>query len=262
MRLHARGVSVVLQGVGIVRSASLVAEAGTMVGVIGPNGSGKTTLLKTLYRALRPADGHVDVDGEDLWTLTPRESARRTAVMLQDDTSEFEFTVQETVETGRVPHQRLLGRPTATDQAAVTVALETAGVAHLANRVLATLSGGERQRVFLARALAQHTPIVVLDEPTNHLDVSAQIDLLELLRSLPVTVIAALHDLNLAAAYCDVLYVMSGGRVVAHGPVDDVLTPSTIAQVYGVTAHCTTNPLTGRRAVSFGARVPSQKAAL
>jgi iron complex transport system ATP-binding protein len=256
VKVHADDITVEIDGIRIVEHATLVAPAGSMIGLIGPNGSGKTTLLKTLYRAVRPGMGTVRVGGDDLWELKTRESALRASVVLQDDSSEFAFTVRETVETGRVPHKRLFERGGDHDDQAVTHALETAGVLELADRLLGTLSGGERQRVFVARALAQNTPVMVLDEPTNHLDIAAQIELMELLSSLPLTVITALHDLNLAAAYCDELYVMEAGRVIAHGPTADVLTPATIGRVYGVAAHCDRNPLTGRTSITFGPRLP------
>lgn len=255
VRVHADQVSLDLDGKRIVEKASLIAPSGAMIGIIGPNGSGKTTLIRALYRALKPAEGTVAVGNDDIWdTLSARGSAQRTAVVLQDDSPEFAFTVRETVEAGRVPHKKLFERSTAADDDIVDKALETAGVSALADRLLGSLSGGERQRVFVARALAQLTPVMVLDEPTNHLDIAAQVDLLGLLSSLPVTVITALHDLNLAAAYCDELYVMAHGRVIASGPVVDVLTPATIERVYGVRAHTGINPLTGRIAITFGGR--------
>ncbi|WP_312858288.1 ABC transporter ATP-binding protein [Pseudonocardia pini] len=254
--MAAGGVSVDIDGHRIVADAALAAEPGTLVGLIGPNGSGKSTLLRTVYRALRPVAGRILLDAEDVWSLSPRDSARRTAVVLQDDTGEFAFSVREVVELGRVPHRGLLDHGRAADAGIVERALADTGVVHLADRMVATLSGGERQRVFLARALAQEPRLLVLDEPTNHLDVRAQIELLEMLSDLPVTVVAALHDLNLAAAYCDRVHVLADGQPVAEGPADEVLTPELIRAVYGVDARCTTNPLTGRRAVHLAALTP------
>ncbi len=252
MRTDITALRVDLGAVRIVDGVDLTVPDRAFVGVLGPNGSGKTTLLRTIYRALRPTAGAVTVGGDDVWALSPRESALRTSVVLQDDMPEFQFTVRETVETARVPHRGRFQRAGAEDRDAVERALITTGVRHLAERPLGTLSGGERQRVFLARALAQQTPVMVLDEPTNHLDIAAQITLLELLRDLPLTVVAALHDLNLAAAYCDRLFLIKAGRVVASGTVDEVLRPAILRDVYGVAASCTVNPLTGRRAVHFG----------
>jgi iron complex transport system ATP-binding protein len=251
MRVELTDVSLELAGRVIVENASLHAAEGQFVGLIGPNGSGKTTLLRAVYRALEPVGGQVRVGGEDVWRLSARASAQRTAVVLQNGGSDFEFSVREVVGLGRVPHHGLFDRSTGSDADIVEQTMATAGVTHLAERLVTTLSGGERQRVYLARALAQRTPVVVLDEPTNHLDISAQFDLLNLISGLPVTVFAALHDLNLAAAYCDVIYVLADGHVVAHGAPADVLTPETVRRVYGVEAHCTTNPLTGRMALHF-----------
>lgn len=255
MRLEARDVSIDLAGTRIVTEATLRAGTGALVGLIGPNGSGKSTLLRSLYRAVRPVSGQVRVgDGEDVWRLSAREAARRTAVVLQDEPADFEFTVREIVELGRVPHKNLLERETRHDVDVVDDALHRVGAHGLRGRLVSTLSGGERQRVLVARALAQETPIVLLDEPTNHLDIAAQLELLDLLVGLPLTIVAVLHDLNLAAAYCDDLYVLSGGAVVAQGPVDEVLTPALIADVYGVVAHRAVNHLTGRPTLHFAGR--------
>ncbi len=251
MRVAVEGLRVDLAGRRILHDAALTADNGEFVGLVGPNGSGKTTLLRSVYRALRPASGAVAVGGDDVWQLPAREAARRTAAVLQDDVPDFEFCVREVVELGRVPHLGRLERLRDDDRRAVEEALSTAGVSHLAERGVGTLSGGERQRVFVARALAQATPVIVLDEPTNHLDIRAQVELLELLRSLPVTVLAALHDLNLAAAYCDRVLVLRAGRVEADGPTDEVLTPELIGSVYGVAVHRGVNPLTGRPALSY-----------
>jgi iron complex transport system ATP-binding protein len=253
VRLEVSGATIGLGGRHIVEYVDLVVEPGQFVGLLGPNGSGKTTLLRSVYRALRPISGSVQVAGDDVWALSARASALRTAAVLQDGGGDFEFSVRETVQLGRVPHHGLLDRLTAEDAHVVASALRTAGAEHLAERPVRSLSGGERQRVHVARALAQGAPVVVLDEPTNHLDISAQLELLDLLRGLPLTVLAALHDLNLAAAYCDRIYVLKAGRVVAAGPTAEVLTTELVEEVYGVAAHRSTNPLTGRPTLHFGA---------
>lgn len=251
MRVDVAGLRVEIAGHRILADARLQAATREFVGLVGPNGSGKTTLLRTVYRALHPDAGSVAVGGDEVWRLPAREAARRTAAVLQDDVPDFEFSVREVVELGRVPPLGRLERLRTDDNAAVTDAMAVAGVSHLADRGVGSLSGGERQRVFVARALAQATPVIVLDEPTNHLDIRAQVELLDLLRSLPVTVVAALHDLNLAAAYCDRIVVLAAGRVVADGPTDDVLDAGLIERVYGVSVHRGLNPLTGRPALNF-----------
>jgi iron complex transport system ATP-binding protein len=225
---------------------ALDVRPGEVLAVIGPNGSGKSTLLRTVYRALRPTAGAVLLDDDDLWRdLSVRRAAQRTAAVVQEPGTDMPFSVAEMVLTGRTPHTGALHRDTGTDAAAVWQALHRVGMTQHAHRLMHTLSGGEKQRVLLARALAQQPRLLVLDEPTNHLDVAAQLDQLELLRHLRLTTLVALHDLNLAAAYCDRVYVLSAGRVVAAGPVPDVLTPTLLAEVFTVRAHRGTHPLTG-----------------
>lgn len=253
MSLQAERLGVRLSGRVILEELSLDVADGTMVGLLGPNGSGKSTLLRTLWRSLAPATGTVLVDGRDLASMSTREVARRIGVLLQDDGTDPRCTVREVVETGRVPHRSLLG---ADDDPGDPVgdALAEAGVADHADRRIHTLSGGQRQRVLAARTLAQSTPLVLLDEPTNHLDLAAQMDLLELFRHRGGTVVVALHDLNLAAAYCDRLHLLDGGRLVASGTPEQVLTPELMDAVFGVAAAVTTNPLTGARAIHIGPR--------
>lgn len=244
-------VSVVLDELTIVEDIYLTARPGTLVAIIGPNGCGKTTLLRAVYRAQPPSSGDVWIGEHDVWSLPARDSARLTAMVAQVEGGDFEFTVRESVSLGRVPHHSMLRPRTTDDDAVVEAALTTAGATHLSHRLTSTLSGGERQRVAVARALAQQTPVIALDEPTNHLDVRAQIELLDLLTSLPATVLVVLHDLNLAATYADHVFVMHAGRNVADGAPGEVLTPELIREVYGVAAHCSTNPLTGRPALHF-----------
>ncbi|GAB3259621.1 ABC transporter ATP-binding protein [Kineosporia babensis] len=243
--LEVQGISVELAGRRIINQITLTAST-DIVGLVGPNGSGKSTLLRTIYRMLRPTKGHILAEGRDVWGMRSREAARVIAAVVQDSPSDLELTVTECVATGRVPHGRLLGAGTSDDQAAVERAMNAAGVTHFADRGISTLSGGERQRVQLARALAQEPSILVLDEPTNHLDIQHQLSLLALVRSLRITTLITLHDLNLAAAYCDRVVVLFEGSAVATGTPQDVLTPDLLQQVFGVKAATMTNPLTGR----------------
>ncbi|MCK2218682.1 ABC transporter ATP-binding protein [Actinomadura sp. ATCC 31491] len=232
MRLGLSGVSVAPDGVPVVHGAGLRVADGEFVGLVGPNGCGKSTLLRGVYRALRPSAGLVAVDGDDVHRLPAREAARRIAVMAQETPADLDFTVAEIVAMGRTPY-----RPdAAADAERCAAALDRVGLAGAAGRIFATLSGGEKQRVLLARALAQDTRLLLLDEPTSHLDVRHQLDLLHLVRELGLATLAVLHDLNQAAAFCDRLYVMHAGRIVAGGPPGRVLTPELIAEVYGVRA--------------------------
>lgn len=237
MKLIVDRLHVALDHTPILRDVSLEARAGEIVGLVGPNGSGKSTLLRTVYRSLRPAEGVVRVGEDDVWELSPRAAARRTAAVLQDaGGSTAGLTVGEIVALGRSPHHGLLGRDGPQDHEAVSDAIDRCGVRPFADRDYTSLSGGERQRVLLARALAQNPRLLVLDELTNHLDIRARFELLDLIRATGVTTLAVLHDLDLAARLCDHLVVLHGGAVAAAGTVLDVLTPDLLADVFGVRA--------------------------
>ncbi|MFG3498808.1 ABC transporter ATP-binding protein [Streptomyces sp. NPDC047928] len=236
---YAVGGRVLLDGVG------LTASPGETVGLVGPNGSGKTTLLRCVYGALRPTAGRVLLDGTDAATRSVRERARRVAVVPQDAAGVFGLTVREVVAMGRAPHKRFWEQDGPDDARRVAGALRRVGVAALADRRFDELSGGERQRALVARALVQEPGLLALDEPTNHLDVRHRLEVLGLLRDLGTTNLVVLHDLNLAAAYCDRLHVLSEGRVVASGTPGDVLTEKLLADVYRVPARVAAHPVTG-----------------
>lgn len=236
MEIRTDDLHAMLGGTEILHGIDFTAGDRSLVGAIGPNGSGKSTLLKCIYRVLKLSEGAVFVDGQPLSEYRVRDSAKKIAVLAQHNFYNFEFTVQDVVLMGRAPHKRALERDSAADFKIVHEAMERVGVAPLRDRLFSTLSGGEQQRVLLARALAQQTPCLILDEPTNHLDIKYQLELLDLVRSLDRTVIAAIHDLNIAAMYCDTIFVMQSGRIVAAGAPRDVLTRSLIRSVYEVDA--------------------------
>lgn len=246
MKVNIDGVGVSYGRDEILADVRLALDSGEFVGVLGPNGSGKSTLLRTVYRAQQPTIGRVLVDGNDVWRLSALEAAQRTAVLTQESHAGFDFTVEEAIEMGRTPHLGPFARFDTADRHLVDEAIQRTDVGHLRGRRLTHLSGGEKQRVLLARALAQQPRLLVLDEPTNHLDVRHQFDLLELVRGLGITVLAALHDLNLASAYCDRLVVLDRGRVAAEGTPRAVLTTDLIRDVFGVRAFSLTHPATGR----------------
>jgi len=237
MKLTVDQLHITLDGTPILRDVSLEAHQGDIVGLVGPNGSGKSTLLRAVYRSLRPAGGVVRVAEDDVWALSARAAARRTAAVLQDAGGNTAgLTVADIVALGRSPHHGLLGRDGAQDHRVVQEAIDHCGVRPYAHRDYASLSGGERQRVLLARALAQSAQLLVLDELTNHLDIRARFELLDLIRATGITTLAVLHDLDLAARLCDRLVVLHAGAVVAAGPVLDVLTPDVLRDVFGVRA--------------------------
>ncbi|MFC6933233.1 ABC transporter ATP-binding protein [Actinomadura yumaensis] len=217
MTLVAEDVTVRAGGRALVEDVSLEAARGEVVGIVGPNGAGKSTLLRTFYRARRPTSGRVLLDGEDVWRMKGRALARRLAAVLQETPGEFELTVYDVVAMGRAPYKRAFQGDDAADREVITSALAALDVANLAREPFDRLSGGEKQRVLIARALAQEPDVMVLDEPTNHLDLRHQLDALGLVRELGVTAVVALHDLNMAAAFCDRVAVLHRGRLAASG---------------------------------------------
>ncbi|MFG1922584.1 ABC transporter ATP-binding protein [Cryptosporangium sp. NPDC048952] len=217
----------------VVDGVDVEAAPGRVLGLIGPNGSGKTTLLRLLYGALRSPTGTVEIDGET--SLPPREAARRLAVVVQETGGETSLTVGEMVLLGRGPHLNTFQRTSPADHAIAASALKRVGATHLGARPFAELSGGERQRVLIARALTQEATHLLLDEPTNHLDIRYQHEILRLVHGLGTCSIVVLHDLNLAARYCDDLVLLGGdGGVAAAGPTTDVLDPAVLEPVYGI----------------------------
>ncbi|MFD7712612.1 ABC transporter ATP-binding protein [Streptomyces sp. NPDC059785] len=238
----------------VVDGVTLVLRPGETVGLLGPNGSGKSTLLRLLAGVLAPSAGVVTLDGRPLRRTGRRAVARRVATVDQHSHTQTELTVRDVVALGRIPHRSAWSSATAEDARAVTAALERTGLTDRAGQSWHTLSGGERQRTQIARALAQEPRELLLDEPTNHLDIQHQLDLLDLVAGLPVTTVIALHDLNIAAMYCDRLLVLRDGRAVAEGTPADVLTPSLIERVYGVRAEVTAEP--GHPVIRFLRRQP------
>ena len=220
----------------ILKGVDIHSENGEFVGLIGPNGSGKSTLLKCIYRILKPNAGQIFLDEEELKAMSIKKSARKMGVVAQHNYYNFEFTVREVVMMGRAPHKKALERDNAKDYEIVEEALKTVGMEGFAQRSFSTLSGGDQQRVILARALAQQTPCLILDEPTNHLDITHQLQLMRIVKNLSATVISAIHDLNIAAMFCDRIYALKEGRIIAQGTPREVLTEDFIRQVYQVDA--------------------------
>lgn len=221
----------------ILHATSFDLQAGHVLGIVGPNGAGKTTLLRLLYRFHRPDTGTVRVGGDDIWTLSARAVAQRVAAVLQEQPSDFALTVGEIVALGRTPHRRgFAGTSGARDSEIIQHALERLDLHGLTQRHLGTLSGGERQRVMVARALAQEPRLLILDEPTNHLDIRHQLEVLDLIRNLPLTIVTSLHDLNLAAGICDDVLLLEAGRSLGFGPPAQILTETVVSEAFKIHA--------------------------
>ncbi|MBO8165386.1 MAG: heme ABC transporter ATP-binding protein [Brevibacillus sp.] len=232
----------------ILKRVSLEVAAGGFVGLIGPNGAGKSTLLKVLAGLITPVTGQVLLDGCHLSAMSVRERAKRLAYMPQQTDLSFSFPCWDVVMMGRNPHVDPLGRETLADVQAAERAMQLTGTLVFKEREINELSGGERQLVVLARALAQEPKLLLLDEPTSHLDIAHQLEILERVKALTedgMTVIASIHDLTLAARYCDQLVLMNEGRLAASGPPEEVLTEENIRRVFGVDVRIAADPLTG-----------------
>lgn len=249
MKLRVSDLSFSYGSARILKDISFDAEEGEFLGLMGPNGSGKTTLLRCLTRYLPTEARAVLVDMKPLHTLTDREVASTFAVVPQSSSTDFPFTVRDVVTMGRIPHARgRLSGMRREDSEVVARSMESAGCAHLADRPFSELSGGERQRGVIARALAQEPRALLLDEPTVYLDISGQLEMMDLVRRLNkergLTVVAVLHDINLAARYCDRIALLSKGRLDAIGRPSEVLTAETILGVYGVDVAVRRDPFT------------------
>lgn len=206
----------------------------SFVGVIGPNGSGKTTLIRHIYRALPPPTKTVYINGKAIESISFRDAAKSITVMRQENNSEFSYSILEMVLMGRSPHKGLFEGDTEHDVEIAQNALEHVGMRQMKNRRYTSLSGGEKQRVLIARSLAQEADILLLDEPTNHLDVHYQWSLMDTLKGLGKTVLAVFHELNLACAFCDYLYVLKDHKIVAKGSPASVCTRELLADVFRV----------------------------
>lgn len=235
----------------VIDGVSFEAEPGKLLGLLGPNGSGKTSLLRLLARLKSPHAGRVLLDGQDISSFRRRAIAQRVAFIEQHATTNANLKVVDVVKLGRFPHRSMLSGWAREDDRAVNEALERTGMSAKRDDAWHSLSGGEKQRTHVARALAQSPTELILDEPTNHLDVQHQISLLRLVSSLPITSIIALHDLNHAAMYCDRLIVMKGGRIVACGLPEEVLTQGLLQEVFSVQAHVETSPYDSRPHIHF-----------
>ena len=222
----------------ILKSINLELKAGQFIGLLGPNGAGKSSLLRCLYRYLKPQQGVVLLSGQDIWQI----SAKQVAVVLQESPSQFNLSLFDVVSLGLTPHKRLFSGTSANDKQRIYQAIEQVGLSHHSEQAFDSLSGGEKQRALIARSIVQQPKLLIMDEPTSHLDVKYQIQIMELAKSLDVTVLASFHDLNLAASLCDELLVIDEGRLVCQGQPKAVLTEQLLSDVFGVCAAVSAHP--------------------
>ena len=241
MNIKAENINITLEKNNILKDINIEVDNKEVVGIIGPNGSGKSTLLKCIYRILKPNDGAILLDNIDIKDMSVKESSKRLAVLSQHNNYNFDFTVKDIVLMGRSPHKKFMERDNKDDYDIANEALKKVDMFEFKDRSFQSLSGGEQQRVILARALAQQPQCLILDEPTNHLDIKYQLQLMRIVKGLGIEVIAAIHDLNIAAMYCDKIYVLKDGEIIKNGKPKDVLTQELIKDVYEVDAEVIVN---------------------
>ncbi len=257
MELDVENVSFTVSDVEIIKSISLKVKEGQFVGIIGPNGCGKSTLLKNIYKVIKPTSGKIFLDDIDIVKSSPKEISKKMGVVGQFNNSNFDFTVRDMVMMGRTPHKKMLESDTKNDIELVDNILRKVNLEHYALKHFSYLSGGEKQRVILARALAQEPKFLILDEPTNHLDIKYQIQILSLVQSLQIGTLAALHDLSIAAMYCEYLYVLKNGRILTHGKPEKLLTPALVKEVYEVDCYIYQNNDTKNIVVAYHPALPN-----
>lgn len=234
----------------VFENLNIAIRPGSMTAIIGANGSGKSTLLKALARLQKPSSGAVLIGDKNITTVRPKEFAKQVGMLSQHPIAPEGITVRELVMRGRFPHQKLIGRTPKSDNELVNAVIERAGLSDLAERKLSELSGGQRQRAWIAMALAQESDILLLDEPTTFLDLSHQLEVLDLLSSLNhergITVVMVLHDLNMAARFCNRFILVSEGKVLAQGSPEEVLNPTNLASAFKILARVIEDPVSKR----------------
>ena len=235
----------------ILKDISFEIPKGSFVGVIGPNGCGKSTLLKNIYRLYKPSSGSILLDNKELSKMKDKDCAKEIAVLAQESNTHFDFTVEQIVKMGRYPYKSVFEDYSKADLQMVKEMLRKVGLESFGERSFSELSGGEKQRTLIARALVQNTNFLILDEPTNHLDIGYQIQLMDLVKGLNITTLSAIHDMNLAAMYCDYLIVMKDGKIIKFGTVEDVINSEMLKDIFGVNAHVGVNPVNKKLQVSF-----------
>lgn len=249
-------------GMKILRQIDLSLNKGDFVGLIGPNGSGKTTLLKVIGRVLKPDEGAIILSERDIYRLSQKKIAQQMATVPQETLLAFDFTVRDVVLMGRTPHLKRFMGESSYDLEVVKQAMRYAQVTHLSERLITELSGGEKQKVIIAQALAQEPKLLLLDEPTTHLDIHHQLEILDLIKGLSrqgLAVISVFHDLNLAAQYCDLLVLLSQGRIQVIGTPEEVLTSDNIRQSFGVEVVIGRNEKTGKLSITAYSSVSKEQ---
>lgn len=251
MKLNVENINITIDKKEIIKNVSFKVKEKSFVGILGPNGSGKSTLLKSIYGVNKPKKGNLYYEGENLLTMPSKERAKKIAVLAQESGGHFDFTVEQIVEMGRYPHKKTLENYSKEDDKIVDETLAKLNLQSFKQRSFSTLSGGEKQRVLIARVLAQNTDFIILDEPTNHLDIGHQLEIMNIIKNLNITVLSAIHDMNIASLYCDYLIVMREGRIVKHGKTEEVLTKCIMDETFNIDVDIHHNSHSGKCCVLY-----------
>ncbi|WP_144210654.1 ABC transporter ATP-binding protein [Shewanella donghaensis] len=235
----------------ILSQVSFAVQHGEMLGLIGPNGAGKSSLLRCLYRYITQDAGIIKLFGQNINRFSHKQLATKVAVVQQESPHFFDMTTEQLVAMGLTPHKGLFETNTQADRDDIAKALAKVGLEHKATQQYELLSGGEKQRALIARAIVQKPQLLILDEPTNHLDIRYQIQILELVRQLDISVIASIHDLNLASAVCDRLLLLDKGKCIAQGLPDEVLTEKILGEVFDVCCQISRHPQHGKPLITY-----------
>lgn len=251
MKLETKKITYSIDGKLIIDSIDISVKEGEFVGIVGPNGCGKSTLLKNIYKVFTPDSGAAFIDGEDLAKLSNKKNAKKMSVMQQENIVDFDMTVYDMVMLGRFAHQKLFSGSSDEDRKVVKEYIKEVGLEGYENRHFLSLSGGEKQRTLLARALSQKTPLILLDEPTNHLDIGYQYQIMNILKRQNLTLLCCVHDLNIAATYCDRLILMKKKEVFDIGTPKEMLTRENIKALFDIDTTIIENEKTGRLNIIF-----------
>lgn len=251
MKLEIENLEYIMENKKILNNVSLTVQKGSFVGIIGPNGSGKSTLLKNIYRVYKPNKGKIIVDGKSISKMSSKECAKKISVLAQESTTQFDFTVEDIVKMGRYPYKSIWEDYSKEDFKLVYEMIDKVGLREHSHRIFNTLSGGEKQRTLIARSLTQNADFLILDEPTNHLDIGYQVQIMDIVKSLGITTLAAIHDMNIALMYCDYLIVMKDGEIIKTGKSEEVLTEELLSSLFSVNCHIGMNPITNKKHIFY-----------
>ena len=251
IKLETRGITYSIDGKIIIDGIDISVKEGELVGIVGPNGCGKSTLLKNIYKVFTPDSGAAFIDGEDLSKLSNRKTAKKMSVMQQENIVDFDMTVYDMVMLGRFAHQKLFSGSSEEDRTIVNEYIKEVGLSGYENRHFLSLSGGEKQRTLVARALSQKASLILLDEPTNHLDIGYQYQIMNILKRQILTILCCVHDLNIAAAYCDRIILMKNKKIFDVGSPKEMLTRENIRTLFDIDTMIIENEKTGRLNIIF-----------